>query len=469
MSYPARSGVQLKNGWDTFRGSKTPGICVEADEVSDKGQSRTVRYIEVTDASSFMTALSVSAEAKVSALLGGGGSASASFSKTVTLDTTGLNLVVDLKILQGARYLVPSLRATAQQYGGSTSSAAGPTETSVGSIRLTPQAVALAAQDPVSFREQCGDAFVSTIRMGHGIQGAYVIKTRGESERVEFSGKVSGSYGPFSGSVEAQRRIQALESESRVAIYYFQLGAPGLPIATNDKEFQALVQSIGATATQENATAFEIGLIRYGVLINHPKYQEFDRADLEAMADQYYRLYSLDAQINEMLTKDEYFFDRKVSLESLRAAQNAVKHDIRTLYTALKSCASSPATCKYPNDISRNDYSHRAKLPVRKDQVNDWNRVQQAKADLLVAERNLIWARLTSLISMVNRALASSLEQRVAGLKEKIATIEASADSTQERFKVWIEFPSRARCKAEEHNLCLDNDQLNAMSRKMIE
>ena len=98
--YPGNAGVQLGTGWDSFRGEKTPGSCVIAGQVIDQGEVRNVDYKEITDTSSLMEAFSVSAEAKVSAM-GTGGSASASFSKSVKIDNYGLNVAVNIKYCGG--------------------------------------------------------------------------------------------------------------------------------------------------------------------------------------------------------------------------------------------------------------------------------------------------------------------------------------------------------------------------------
>jgi len=155
--------------------------------------------------------------------------------------------------------------------------------------------------EPIKFRQSCGDSFVSTVRKGTGIQGVYSIVTHSEQEKQEIAGHLGGSYGPFSGSVSAQQRIERLQSESRTAIHYFQMGAAGSPIAVDDKGFRSLIQTIGVTAGPDSATPFEIGLVAYRTLPNYPKAKDARMADLDLMAGQYYRLFSLDRQINDML------------------------------------------------------------------------------------------------------------------------------------------------------------------------
>jgi hypothetical protein len=62
---------------------------------------------------------------------------------------------------------------------------------------------------------------------------------------------------------------------------------------------------------------------------------------MEAMADQYFRLYSLDVQIDTMLTSDDFYFDKKVTKQSLRSVQDEIKRESRTLRLTLQACSES--------------------------------------------------------------------------------------------------------------------------------
>jgi hypothetical protein len=338
----------------------------------------------------------------------------------------------------------------------------------------------MAESNPLRFREVCGDSFVdsfvSTVRSGSGLQGLYSIATHSEQEKQDISGQVGGSFGPFSGSVSAQQHMERLESESRVGIHYFQMGGAGQPVVTDDKAFRTLVQSIGATATPQNATPFEIGLIQYRRLVNYPQADTPGRADLELMAQQYFRLDGLDVQINDILNNTStdsagFFFDEKITIEKLRNNQDQIKHDLKAIRDALSQCAVSPDSCTYPSDAMKTDYTFRSKIPIHNGNVSAWNALQSAKLKLENAKNTLRNTPQIVIHSfrnpiMVNPAYTQA-KQNVDQATAAVDRAMSALDSTEERFLLWIDRPSRERCNNGEEDVCLDNAQLDEIRRSM--
>jgi hypothetical protein len=469
-AYP-ESGVQLGNGWDSFRGSKTLANCVIAKSTDDSGQKREIHYTEVSDISSLLTAFSVSVGAKVGGITGASGSAAASFSRTIKIDTTKLNIAADIRIVEGASYLVPVGVPSSDASGsGAQTGDMG----SIPSIRLTEAAVRLAREDPINFRSQCGDVFVSTIRKESGIQGLFTVNTRTYNEKLELGGKIDAAGGPFGGGADLKQRMERLDQASQISVQYYQLGGASLPVATNQKEFQELVYRIGEAANSANASPFEVGLMPYQRLSNFPNGATEDATKLADMADEYYRLYSLDSQIDAILTGDDYAFDKKVTRGTVASVQDAIKVDMALLKKALQNCSNSPSTCMYPPTASTNDYEFRMAMPVHKTSVKSWNDLQTFQQNLKTAEAHL--QSLTSLpVPMEQLPIQAGEDPHPtatarADLKkaqDQVDEMKANFDTTEERFEYWIELPVRERCRVAER-LCLNNEELSAIHDAMF-
>jgi hypothetical protein len=245
VPYP-KTGIQLGSGWNSLVGQKVNGVCVLASPDADKGQTRDITYEEVTDTSSLMRSLSVTAEAKVGILQGGAANATASFAESAKLDNYGLNISVDIRITDGESFLVPvadastaakSFLKVGSRIESTTATNQAGTPIPAGTIQLTPWAAALAAR-PLEFLKSCGDSFVATIRMGSGIQGVYTVETRSDAEKQSTAASIGASYGSFSGSATANQLIETLESAGRVLIHYTQQGGDGTIFATDDKTLE---------------------------------------------------------------------------------------------------------------------------------------------------------------------------------------------------------------------------------------
>src|SRR5438093_393281 len=92
ITYPSDEGVALAQGWDIARSRETLSSCVVAETAVDLGEDKTLNFKRVVDTESMMRSLAVSVEAKASGIFGGSGSASANFSRSVSLATEDVNI-----------------------------------------------------------------------------------------------------------------------------------------------------------------------------------------------------------------------------------------------------------------------------------------------------------------------------------------------------------------------------------------
>jgi hypothetical protein len=223
----------------------------------------------------------------------------------------------------------------------------------------------------------------------------------------------------------------------------------------------------------------EIGLYSYRDLPNFPTAGSVSYGQLFDMADQYFRLASLDIQIDEMLTQDAtvaasdvgFFYDSRVTRDSVKKTQNDIKADRRALMTAIQSCQ-PPAPCPYPASVAQTDYAYRAKLPVRNAAVASWNALQAA-----VSKQNADFAQLAAVgvtpdhlfdpsIHIPNASYGPIIDD-ARHLTAVITSLKQVQDSTNERYSLWVDSVSRQRCANSETAVCLDNVALDNIRASM--
>lgn len=482
--FPSRTGVALGTGWNTFSGSKTTGTCVNFDQASIKGRRGGVTYSEVTDTSSLMSALSLSTEAKVKSILGGSADASAKFSRTVRVDTTGINIAADVHYSELTEFVVPVgekarvLDAYNSQAAAELPSAVA--STGIRSVSLKEEAAELLRNNPGEFLRRCGNAFVSSIRRGNALTGMYTFKKRIDEIRSSWSSHGSVDFPALSASDAGSGELNRLASEGSLLVQYTQLGSSGTPTAITHQQFQDLVRNMGRM-TASTATPFELGYIRYSQIIGNSRSRT--AAILDQLVSQYYRLRTLFEAIDSMLTNDgenEFLFDRGVSLAEVQGVQDRIRQDMRVLKSAITACVKRATDCRFPTGIQPNDYAYRQRLPVRKESVPAY--VALKKAEELVAQRQEEYDRTGSTIRRCHGDLECSVtphphdvpnpakamaRRELQAAQEQVETLRGQQGSVRERYYTWIFVPSRIRCKSNEEDMCLSNQQLQAIRQKM--
>src|SRR5262249_6250720 len=157
------------------------------------------------------------------------------------------------------------------------------------------------------------------------------------------------------------------------------------------------------------------------------------------------------------------------------------------LRQAIEQCAASPDTCVYPADLPRSDYDFRTKLPIHNGAVGSWIALQTAKANLVNAQSSLsstpqiIFTPSIKIVSgggigggikateqRTPNPAYTWAQQKVQQAEKAVQRAMSALDSTQERFQLWIELPSRERCDNEESDVCINNTQLDAIRRSPL-
>ena len=234
--YPP-DGAYIMEGWDSQTSKPKSAICVSAQEYTDTGQSRNIKYSVVTDTSSLMSAMNVSAQAKVDAIAGSG-SASITLANSVKIDNYGLNMIVTVDIPEGVSYLKPTKQ---------------PDENGDGiSIVLKEKPLKMVEKDPLEFSKLCGDSFIANTRRSTQLQGIYTFHTHSDEEKKSSEAELRAQFGTGSANISASQKIESLIKDSKLNVQYTQIGGSGLKIATTEEGFIAAIQNLGQTADRKS-------------------------------------------------------------------------------------------------------------------------------------------------------------------------------------------------------------------------
>lgn len=459
MPYPRSTGIELMTGWDTVTGEKAPSSCVVAAPKQSVRRELSANYTEVVDSYSFASAFSMSTSAQVASIF----NTSGSFGRDVKLATSGLNIAADIRILTREDYLVP------KSLGRANSSSTGATANGLllsvaggeghDTIHLTPEA-ALLVKNPKAFRKKCGDSFVSTIRYGAGLYGAYVLSTQSYAERKSWAGKIGGSYGPFSGDAAAQKAVEQASAAKQLNVSYYKLGAANTVIPTTDEGFQDLVRNLDKSSNLENSSPYEMGVTPYSALPNYTRSIE-DQSTLTSMAKLYQRIDSLAEMTDEIRksVEDEptlYFFDKYVSRDDLGPLYDALLDHREALKSAIAKCRNAPQTCEMPSGYPETDYTYRIRLPVRSlDTASGPEAVRLATLAPLLLHR-----------AQTEAKHSGDFYRQLYVVNTNLQKIIDNADSRADRLRIWVADPNSYRCH-HEHDTCLKASDTRLMLEQM--
>lgn len=201
--YP-REAALLGQGWHRGMGRKMQSKCVYGLSKPVTGASSYVRFYDTYDRETMQRALNVSIKGSY-----GAASGSAKFSRETSFDKSKRNILAVASVDKGGEQLV----ALGSDPGDITATTV---------VEFTPRSWALLSdrtktpsQRVTNFQHECGDSFVSTIRMGGKLSVMFSAEQSLESLKESFSAEASGGSGAFSasGSVSGELK-KSLEQKS---------------------------------------------------------------------------------------------------------------------------------------------------------------------------------------------------------------------------------------------------------------
>lgn len=431
VDYP-RGGVMLGNGWMTLTAAKTAGACVDFSEAVDLSEDHLLDLSRVVDKEQLNRALDVSVEFEAKAISGAGGSAKATYAKSIELKNESLNLVISARVRQGARYV------TAKQ--------------GTSGVQLAESALKLLNKGMNEFTAVCGDTFVSAIYGGGEVNAFLEFTVASSDEREAIGAAIKASGISYSGSATVNQTMKRYRESSKLRILTHTAGGTGVPIAVDEAGLMNLIKNLPA----DSKTAphnYTISITRYDQLINWPggSLPASRFAEMDKLVAQYQRFDILYLNMFDMINNPANYayigtFDPAIVAKAQDDLRNRV---LPALRSRLDQCLVN-GSCALPDAGTSLDYDIRAALPVLKDSFAAYGELQQlqtARDNAATALANTPPQLRLLGLTPPNPAY-SSAQQRLNDANQKLTNAANAypAALSDAMFKQWVEIPSHHRC-----------------------
>jgi hypothetical protein len=280
IPYP-QDGVLLGQGWDIYLNRKTTSICVTGTPNPIGGSSTEFKLKRIYDREQLFHSMEISASGKYS---GGSfsASASASFSKTTTIDDSVLNILARIKADKGGTFLGPDIQRDPKTGA----------ITDVNSVDLKTEDAGLPWDQ---FLKKCGDKFVIAVRVGGELDAIFKLKTHNKDEQQSISATVSAGGFGGSGSGSFSETIKHKSENSQLDIDITQLGGNAAQMAIDADTMMKKVMTF-SDPKDFDRRPYELYLVDYRLLTTQPKNRKGSVAtpeNLELWANLYWRIFDL--------------------------------------------------------------------------------------------------------------------------------------------------------------------------------
>jgi hypothetical protein len=298
----------------------------------------------------------------------------------------------------------------------------------------------------------------------------------------ELKGQIGTDFAGWAGSAAGKDTLNEMYSKSHAHGQLYQLGGGGMATPTTAQGFLDTYSKLSEITSPDHSSPYQITLTPYYSL-DYPQSQGPGMRAINLMANQYERLTALDLIMNEMeRNPDMYWWDRKISLSIVKGAQTKLRADQELLFQLLQNCSKAPEQCEYPKTVEAYDYVYREQLPMPRSMTEE-----AAQFDALVLKRDAAKAVLdatpenTPIISdlqpppVIHNPQYDVAKENYVAATARLQDFMTTADSTEERYRLWIEVPALARCDFSEKNgkteaeVCLSVDQLASFHRDILQ
>jgi hypothetical protein len=461
VDYPD-DGVQIGNGWKSGGNLKLLSTCVVFKTAQDGAQNKSVFIRSVTDKSSVMNQLQVSAELQVKAILGSA-SAKTEFIKKVEVKDEYSNFAVQALVTNGAKYAIPGDN---------------------GQVELTQSALKLAGTDPIAFFNQCGDTFVSALYGGAELDAILTFKTHSLDDQSTLKNSIEGSYSGVQLKASVTSTMQAYAQQSELAISFHQSGGSGDPIPTDQDGLTKAIQNLPSAAAAA-PSFYQMEIIRYDSLANWPKASgAWASPDYGRIASQYERFSSLRDQVESILQNpNSFILGRGVTVKQLQDLDDSLLNHLRSLTKVAQACSeSNGANCAISPDDRISDYAYRILLPVAQGSFAADRELTAAALDLGSKQKALADARAAvskGFQDLLKVALTPEFIERLTAPQQAAATQAANYLATLQAaypealrdavVKTWISPAVADRCRDNVNDDgCINNAQIADWSSKIV-
>ena len=362
VDYPS-AGVQLGNGWDSTVSLKTSSACIRFDKAEDKAEQKTAYIHSISDKSSLMNELQISAEVQVKAAFVSA-SAKTDFVHNTEVKDEYQNFVARAVVRNGAVYTAPSVANH--------------------NIDLLPRFRSMVSSNPAEFFRQCGDSFVSAQFGGAELDAVLTFRTHSVDDRQNLKVSVEGSGWGVEAKGSVASALKSYTEKNELTIVYHQLGGSGDPIPTDQAGLDAAIRAL-PTAAVAAPYFYEIEITRYDSLPSWPaavagwKNTAFGR-----IASRYGQLASLHDQLVAILNQPgDFILGRGVTVASLNALEGKLLTHVRSLSGTAKTCIQSGGQdCAINPADDIQDYAYRVLLPVPQQSFPEDVAIRNAEEDL---------------------------------------------------------------------------------------
>lgn len=373
--------VELAWGWSQSRAEPIPTVCIEYGVDHRNAQSSDINITEVRDSYALAKAMNVSSSVSVKGV-GYQVSGKASFAKNTNVSSSSVTYLVNAEVLNSAQYVAPPDN--------------GPEDnTSVGAVRLTDEARALALRDIERFQVTCGEGFVSATISGARAYLLAETQTSSRSERQSVRASVKGEgWGVKVDAAAGLDTNETTENLTRNITFYQQGGAVGAGGDEQDslpKDAMEAVKRIQElpVAAATAGKVFELQITPYQVLENFPRGEdilaaEVDQDEIAADWGAYATLYD---DLKEVLENPENYAvpmrvcdaegceiefvdlvaDDKVNVEATAVVEELQDMTLRAMNEieiAADICLMLEEDCDYDGSLVRSPYAVRASMPM---------------------------------------------------------------------------------------------------------
>ena len=352
------TGINLGWGWDHHNAAPVRTQCVEYIEASEPAQTRYMTMKEVSDSYELMQSMGMSAQASVKTIAFEA-KGKAAFAKDTNITGYSSNFVLNATVENGVRYTAPA---------------------ESGAVRLTDQAVILAANDLDEFEHQCGDAYVSAVYSGAKLTALITIETKSQEEKQEMSATMSGSGWGAEFEASMKQKTGSKTENKNMSVSIFQTGGRGDGIPKNKQDLLDKLDVLPAIAF-DAPKDFHIAVTPYDTLANWPA-QTLDTSEdeFEQLASYWGAYNTLYDEIQYILdhpsefaspvvTEDTCTFSSTMPLQTSQVArlervQDDILDALHRIENFARYCTQEEEGCRFPEDIFRNPYAYRVQLPL---------------------------------------------------------------------------------------------------------
>jgi hypothetical protein len=356
----------------------THTICISYAEANVKGQDTSLEIQDITDQSSYSKQIDISASVQVNAITGRG-TAKTNFVEQTSVKDDAVYYSVHALVLNGVRFVAPLSQTIhfdkSQQTallklirpGFAVTNANVPVNGA--RVDLTPHYATLAHDDPLKFRNECGDMFVSAMHEGAELEATFKFDEHERTKKQSITSSIQGSYASVSLDTAVSQKIDEYEKHQAAHLLYHQTGGSGQSAPTDRAGIVRTLQDLPSAATAA-PYPFTVTLEYYQTLPSWPgSSQKTAVRDYLKIAGQYGRLRTLWKQADYIKSHpSEYVLGRGVSLDDVKHLQDELKDRLDAIAKAAEKCSkeSSESSCYLSDRELVQDYEYRVRMPARK-------------------------------------------------------------------------------------------------------